>query len=266
MKYLVLIFLVSIVGISDRDQADNDSLDSAIFKIDSRIYNEAVPIDYGWKFRVGDDLNWAQTNFDDAEWNHLPSDYSDLYDIDGIPQQPSIIWLRIHVQLMDSVPATLIANIFQSGASEIFVNGKRIYQFGKVNSDPDLVDSYNPKAERIFLQLKHEQFNVIAVRFANNPNRFPVFHVYPKSFFSIHVTSLMGDRYLTDLPRIAGQFMEVRGSAMLLFILYFVFFIFFPRQKISLYFAIAMLFYSVYLWIMVQVQTRMRYLLSTNFL
>ena len=53
-------------------------------------------------FRLGDDMNWAKPEVDDASWSEL--DITTLWDKQGLPKyENSFAWYRIHVNIPRSL-------------------------------------------------------------------------------------------------------------------------------------------------------------------
>ncbi len=76
-------------------------------------------INEGWATRAGDDLEWAQPDFNDSGWTQV-----DLEDIG--PAQPGWRWFRKHVTVgPDHADARLLIS-GGDGTYELFVNGARI--------------------------------------------------------------------------------------------------------------------------------------------
>src|SRR6185295_15418961 len=81
------------------------------------------------KYKEGDDSTWAKPNFDDSNWDTTKAD-----DPDKAFQ--GILWIRFHLQVdSDLVNVPLALRIVQSGASEIFIDGKKVKAYGKVSAD-----------------------------------------------------------------------------------------------------------------------------------
>ena len=96
-----------------------------------------------WKFRVGDSLVWADPNHDDSDWDYLSTNLSqaDLSFMDW----SGIGWFRKQFRVHESLRGQPIALIVERhlGASEIYLNGEKIYELGDFSTDPESVVSYN---------------------------------------------------------------------------------------------------------------------------
>src|SRR2546423_1588182 len=97
---------------------------------------EGLTLDKGWKFHAGDDIKWAGTDFDDAKWDTIHPE-KDVYFLPQV-RKAGICWFRLKLHIDSSLFNKTFAMIVQqSGASEIYLNGKRIYTLGKVGTGPD---------------------------------------------------------------------------------------------------------------------------------
>jgi hypothetical protein len=78
----------------------------------------------GWRTQAGDDLHWAQPDFDDSGWKTV--------ELDALgAAQPGRRWFRLHVKLAPGHPHEHLLIVGGEGAYELYVNGQR-------NSDTEL--------------------------------------------------------------------------------------------------------------------------------
>jgi len=122
----------------------------------------------GWRFQPGNDPNGAWPNLDDRHWTTIDP----TKDIRELPQlqQAGIGWLRLHIQAGPNLPPLMI-KLFQSVASEIYLDGRLLYRFGKVSANPDSVQAYNPAAAYSF-PLTASSHHLLALRVACQPGQF----------------------------------------------------------------------------------------------
>ena len=129
-------------------------------------------------FRLGDDMNWAKPEVDDASWSEL--DITTQWDKQGLPKyENSFAWYRIHV----NIPRSLLHGadqqnviVFQmpkaDDVDECYLNGKLIGATGRMPTHPagyfggvDIVRDYLVDARNGGIRWDAE--NVIAVRVYN---------------------------------------------------------------------------------------------------
>ena len=118
-----------------------------------------------WKYHPGDHAEWASPDFDDSAWEATPT----LLKPGAMPSAgwPGSGWFRLHVQVDSTLwnkPLALACKQF--GASEIYLDGQRIYSFGRISpagreeaTDLDL----NPRLFTLSPATDH----LLAVRHAN---------------------------------------------------------------------------------------------------
>ncbi|GAB3574191.1 hypothetical protein GCM10027578_36440 [Spirosoma luteolum] len=124
----------------------------------------------GWRFQPGNNPKGAWPSLNDQHWVTLDP----TRDIRALPQlqQAGIGWLRLHIHTGPDLPPLMI-KLFQSVASEIYLDGRLLYRFGKVSADPDRVQAYNPVAAFSF-PLTNSADHVLALRIACQPS--PVYN------------------------------------------------------------------------------------------
>jgi sigma-B regulation protein RsbU (phosphoserine phosphatase) len=96
-----------------------------------------VDIDRGWKEQAGDNLEWAQPNFDDSHWKTVELD-------DMGAAQPGWHWLRLHVELAAGHPHLHLLIAGGDGTYELYINGEKaeglkLLPFGEVKRPTEQV-------------------------------------------------------------------------------------------------------------------------------
>ena len=157
ISWLFVVLLFSQGGFSQRLSTGNYQVDS--------LPKEGVLLDHGWRFRAGDNPAWAAPALDDSRW--LPIDpVKDMRELPHL-QRAGIGWLRLTINTGPDLPPVL-AYIFQSVASDVYLDGRLLYQFGTISSKPTLVRAYNPYAA-FSLPLRSGTRHVLAMRIACQP-------------------------------------------------------------------------------------------------
>ena len=120
-----------------------------------------------WRFQPGDIPNGASIQLDDRQWSTIDP----AKDIRELPQlqRAGIGWLRLHIHTGSDLPPLMI-KVFQSVASEMYLDGRLLYRFGTISTNLDSVRAYNPVAA-FSLPLLPSSNHVLAIRFASQPGR-----------------------------------------------------------------------------------------------
>jgi len=144
----------------------------AASKADSAFQLDSIPdwgflFDKGWTFHAGDNKNWAAPAFDDSSWQNI----NPTLPIGQLPQmrKAQIGWFRLKLQVSKRLQGQMIAfQVYQIGASEIYLNGKLIWKYGKVSSDYKQEETFNPNGRPLTIQLGNEPEQIVAVRYSFN--------------------------------------------------------------------------------------------------
>ncbi|MGE5313108.1 MAG: sugar-binding protein, partial [Acidobacteriota bacterium] len=191
-----------------------------------------------WRYHSGDNIEWAKPEFDDRAW-------SITYPWLTKEQQPGegwngIGWFRAELVVDSSLwgmPLGLF--MFQTGASEVYLDGKLLYRFGKVGRSHDEEEAFYDRNLKPVV-FKDRQVHILAVRYSN----FSAEHFYAADLNAGFACSFLHnlDAWIVEfseriLDRTVYQviytLLPLVIGAMHLF-----FFFFYPRRKENLYFAI----------------------------
>ena len=225
----VFLLLIPILTFAQKGNVIN--LDTVLKGKDVHLFN--------WKYKLGDSLDWAKADFDDTSWETAIST-NDLANTPEIAKNRKIIWLRKRLSTGSTLDKQVILRVFQSGASEVYLDGKLLHQLGVVSTNPDSVKSYDPVFRLLSLPLSFNKEQVLAIRFASKPMIYPIYSPQ-KSWINIWVSKLedISDGFIFNyLVKSSARISVVIGVFSILFILFFSFFIFNPSEKINLYFSI----------------------------
>ncbi|HEY1870489.1 MAG TPA: hypothetical protein VGG71_05485, partial [Chitinophagaceae bacterium] len=162
---------------------------------------------------------------------------------DSLPQIPKagICWFRLHLSLDSNLLKEQLALIVkQSGASEIYVNGKLLHRFGIVSTDPAKVKAYNPWEKPIPFPVKKDTL-VISIRYAlqKNANYTTVILSGNPAFqIRLNLIETSVDQYVRESTRLMNSAVFRTGLFLILAILHLAFYFFYPLQKANLHFSI----------------------------
>ncbi|MBD2752345.1 ATP-binding protein [Spirosoma validum] len=206
---------------------------AANFQLDS-LPNAGVMLDRGWRFHPGDDLNWAKPDLDDRQWKPIDPTKA----IQDVPQieQAGVSWLRLHITTGQDLPPVL-CYMFQSVASDIYLDGRLLYRFGTISANPDSVRAYNPYAA-FSLPLQPATQHVLAMRIAYHPG-LDYEKIYLGRLPSVVRFNLFPAGEIPAIPlfNIESVYLDSFkvGISFILFILHLSLFIAYRRQRANLY-------------------------------
>src|SRR5580700_439539 len=137
MKVLHCLFLFTFLSVSDCFSQDSATTVVHIDKIPSG----GILLNKGWKFHQGDNPEYREPEYDDKAW---PSIDPTLDIHDSLPQIPKsgICWFRLHLSVDSTINPQLALMIYQSGASEFYLNGHLVSHFGVLSSNAREIRAY----------------------------------------------------------------------------------------------------------------------------
>lgn len=124
---------------------------------------EGVP----WRYHSGDDLKWAEVDFDDSGWDELTKPH---FKLDKLPKSgwTGVGWFRTHLKVSkDLLNKPLQWQLSQYGASEIYLDGKQLFKFGQIGTQTDLEQRYCPKEQINPVVFTNTEEHVIAIRYSS---------------------------------------------------------------------------------------------------
>lgn len=230
---LLVLVLIPIVSTQDSKPISNDEI--RLLTLD-RKHNNLNWFAETWKYQPGDRLEWADPNFDDSDWKYTTSILSrDELTEDG---WKGIGWFRLHVSVPDEklLNEPLALNIaYQSGAIEIFLDGELIYSLGRIGTSKEDEEPYWER-DPMVITFSGKAEHVIAVRYSNYtaPKFTPILG------FALGISPLIKSiKERVYYIRIGTTFQMV-WTAITIFLMlqHLLLFLFYPRARENLFFAI----------------------------
>ncbi len=190
-----------------------------------------------WKYINNDDSNYAKLEYNDANWTVTESRISPEEDSISFD---SVAWLRFHFTVdSNTVSKPLSLYISQYGASEIYLDGKRIGSIGKINGKKGSVYKTGQLEPTLFA-VDRAGHHVIAIRYANYHKRRLNGGSYDGSYgfaASIsHSVSHVGSMKAT-VGFVGYTFMLV-GLFLSFFILHLFLYLYYRAERTNLYFSL----------------------------
>ena len=126
-----------------------------------------VKLNHCWKYHNGDSAQWANPVASDKNWKYIDTEL----DFEKLPKGTfeNTAWFRLHLDVDTLlVNKNLVLMINHVGASEIYIDGKLIAKFGKIDPSDILKDEvYLPLYEPVNIRFESCKNHVIAVRYRN---------------------------------------------------------------------------------------------------
>jgi serine phosphatase RsbU (regulator of sigma subunit)/uncharacterized membrane protein YwzB len=201
----------------------------------------------GWRYKTGDDTDWAARDFDDGDWEKLKSTQLNPKFLPANGWNGTA-WFRLHISVDERLAREPIAlRLSHWGASEIYLDGKLLKSFGKIANDNAGGEvEENPRSLPVPLTFETGGKHVIAVRYSFAAagdlskgtgawlarGRFaPGFSVY------IQTASVAINDSVADL-RDAGNYKFFNGILYAFALLHFLLFVFYRRERTNLFYSL----------------------------
>lgn len=123
----------------------------------------------GWRWHAGDNPDWASVTLDDSRWDTIKA--APLIKDAPQFQQKQIGWFRIRFVLDSAVAAQpLSMRFWQTGASDIYLDGKLFRKQGEIGPQGQTIRAYSPPTgEYQLLTGLSSGPHVLAIRLTHNP-------------------------------------------------------------------------------------------------
>ena len=203
--------------------------------------DNAVFVLEGWKYQPGDDPSWSRPELDDRSWERLSTAWLETASLEEMPASgwTGIGWFRLRLKRSPDLEGRILGlSLRQLGASEIYLDGELLRSYGKVASDPADEIARWPQTTRL-LPIYDTAEHLLAVRYSNaSATRRPG---SSRLGFVAAVTDLEGSlEYIyAHLAGRAGRWKLWVGAALAFSLLHVCMFVFRPRERSNLYFAVA---------------------------
>jgi serine phosphatase RsbU (regulator of sigma subunit) len=200
-----------------------------------------------WRYQKTDDMSYASISYNDANWKRLnPRLWMDSLK-NGREDFENIAWFRYTIEVDSTLYGESAAlQMHGRGAAEVYWNGKKVREYGKVSPINSEERKYDPRGEPITVTFSRRPIQVIAVRFSNS-NAWELrdrFTRYARTAgFRMNIRSLdtanqevVGSR----IEQLMREFSTI-GVMLALGFLHLCIFAFYPAQKANLFYGLASL-------------------------
>jgi len=206
----------------------------------------SVELYYNWKYHPGDNADWASPTFDDSTWETTNTWL--------IPNPKGgwngIGWFRLHLsveELLWNTPLAL-AIAYQAGASEIYLDGELVYEFGKVGTKKGEEEVYWEREPKV-ISFSSTTDHLIAIRYSNfSP------HPYIPAGFGLKMKNLNPSVEARVVAVRKGTIFQMVWTAIPVFLALqnLLLFLFYPRSRENLYFAISTASIGAFVFLVIQ--------------
>ncbi|MDR8391024.1 SpoIIE family protein phosphatase [Aliifodinibius sp. S!AR15-10] len=205
---------------------------------DFSVEDQTIYITDTWKFQPGDNLQWADPEYDDNDWEKV-STYLGPSELPFIEWE-GIGWFRLHLQVDSTLVNYPLALLIEqhNGASQIYLDGELIYDLGEVSIFEEDFVPYRDSRPRP-IRFTDTTEHVLAVRYANH--KAAQFNEYG---FTAGFRFLIGDlnyhiqNRIDEVETTPLNLMFYGGGLLAFTIIHFLLFVFYPMEKRNLYFAL----------------------------
>jgi serine phosphatase RsbU (regulator of sigma subunit) len=195
-----------------------------------------------WRYSPGDDTLWAEPNYYDSKWE-LVDPWMDMLKPEA-EKWNGIGWFRKVIKIDSTLlNKTIGAYIHQDGASEIYLNGKKIFEFGKVGKNKADEEFFDPFNTPFVFSFDSNTVYTIAVRYSNH-SHLGWEYFYNKFFshlgFSISIFDFNNNiksELILKQERTSTDW-GINGFTLAFSLIFFLLYFFYLKQKQNLYFAL----------------------------
>lgn len=237
MKIRVL-FLLFVLVLNRTTWATNVTIDGSHISVSDK-EKDIVDLNRNFRFAIGDNLEWAKPGFDYSKWDTAYFPFS----IDALMPFgfKGNVWFRSTFNItpeLASKPLSFI--VYQYGASEIYIDGKLIHQFGKVSTALTNEERFNPQSSPVTFKVDSVGLHSIAIRYSNHANLDMENGAIELDAFDLNIVDGDSGVYINKLKVLKQYILTAIGIGIFLTlsIINFILFLFYKRDKANLYYSI----------------------------
>jgi signal transduction histidine kinase/CheY-like chemotaxis protein/AraC-like DNA-binding protein len=203
-------------------------------------YNQVFLDDSVWFFHPGELPGGKQAAITTTGWDTL---HHTIFGKTNAPRRwRGMGWFGLWVKVDTGlVNRKLFISINHDGASEIFMDGKPIGGYGKVGHSAQQMQAIRAPRELIPLWFADTRPHLLAIRYSN------FFGVYSNFWgFQLSIGDYVKRAEKTSASKKLLDYLPMFAAAQLILgLLHFLFFLFYPRQKLNAYYALFVLLIGI---------------------
>ena len=210
-----------------------------------------------YSHKAGDDVAWAQPHYDDSEWAQVENE---TFPSDG---WQGISWFRFALEVdstLSGVPLGI--SVSQRGAAEIYLNGKRLYQLGKVGSSKEEEQAGSYWNLRNFslptglvTDASGKTRHLLAIRYSNFSFDAPQWSGFgPEIGFEINNLNQLSTDRGTFIRNVTANQLALMSVCLAFALLHTLLFLFYMKLRANLYYAIITVLAAVNIYFELQLE------------
>jgi serine phosphatase RsbU (regulator of sigma subunit) len=243
-----------VLRLTRRNAIDSSDCRATTFLSDARFnYHSPYPITVeNWRYHPGDSPEWADPSFDDRAWEITYARFTERQKPESDWQ--GFGWFRARLVVDSSLWSVPLGySVSHAGACEVYLDGTRLAAFGDVATADSSEKSYFERNPRtlVFRQMRD---HLLAVRYSSAMTNAVVARGGDAGFAFV----LTGDlnraiQNRTDAVRqLTVSQVLFPVVALTLGGLHLLLFLFLPRHRVNLYFALFMIVWGTFIWLSFQ--------------
>lgn len=161
-----VVLLALVAGAQPLAAQDTTSLKRLIVTGETLSGSEPLALVGSWRYQPGDDSGWSEPGADDSGWEVLATPRMNP---GNLPSSgwTGIGWFRIRVEAAEEVVGKPLAlRLDHPGASEVFLDGRRLGGFGTVGADGESERTFDPNFVPLAFAFDRPGEHVLAIRYS----------------------------------------------------------------------------------------------------
>ena len=198
-----------------------------------------------WYYKSGDDPSWALPEYNHSDWDTVTS-FLQIGKFDQ-SEWKGVAWLRIVFEIDSSLKGKTVGlKMHHDGASEIYLNGKKVLTFGEIGKNADGEKPYDPNFFPTTISLDTSSVYTLAVRISNQEAVKHKF-LYNKFIGHIGVSINLFDNNTQSKKILESHYKGfsfdwgIKGFSLAFAVIFILLYFFYSKQKENLYFSLFVL-------------------------
>ncbi len=198
-----------------------------------------------WYYKSGDDPSWALPEYNHSDWDTVIS-FLQIGKFDQ-SEWEGVGWLRIVFEIDSSLKGKTVGlRMHHDGASEIYLNGKKVLTFGNIGKNADEEKPYDPFFFPTYINFDTSSVYTLAVKISNKD---AVRHEYLYNKFIGHIgvgislfdTNTQSKKILENHYKRFSFDWGVQGFSLAFALIFILLYFFYSKQKENLFFSLFVL-------------------------